>query len=85
MKYTPTPESELTEQEVRQGFNRLRELYEDAKNRIHELKVERGKKNVEICELKHQISQLIKENERLKRDKQRNETTDFKKKFLDSL
>lgn len=85
MKYTPTPESELTEQEVRQGFNRLRELYEDAKSRIHELKVERGEKNVEICELKHQISHLIKENERLKKDKQRNETTDFKKKFLDSL
>lgn len=85
MTYTPTPESELTEQEVRQGFNRLRELYQDATHRIHELKVERGKMNVEICELKHQISHLKKENERLKNKKEKQEKTDFKKKFFDSL
>ena len=85
MTYTPTPESELTEQEVRKGFNRLRELYKDATNRIHEMKVERGKMNVEICELKHQISRLTKENERLKNNKPQKEKSDFKKKFFDSL
>lgn len=85
MAYTPTPESELTEQQVRQWFNRLRELYNEAKNRIHELKVERGQKNVRICELEHENFILMKEIKKLKNDKEKKDNTDFKKKFLDSL
>lgn len=85
MAYTPTPESELTEQQVRQWFNRLRELYNEAKNRIHELKVERGQKNVRICELEYENFILKKEIKKLKNDKEKKDNTDFKKKFLDSL
>lgn len=86
MAYEPTPESELTEQEVRQWFNNLRRLYQEATQRIHEMKVDRGKQNVLICELKHEISVLKKENKNLKEKKEKtSEISDFKKKFLDSL
>lgn len=85
MNYTPTPESELTEQEVRQGFNRLRELYQDATHRIHELKVERGQKNTRICELEHEICRLRKQIKHLENEKERKEKSDFKKKFFESL
>ena len=64
--YVPVPESELTEEEVRRWFNRLRELYQDAIHRIHDMKVERWKMRVEKESLIHRISLLTKENRYLK-------------------
>lgn len=92
------PESELTEEEVRRWFNRLRELYKEAMYRIHEMKSEKKNLNVKICELEHENSRLIKRNKFLeakiesesnkkeKKEKEKNtDKVDFKKKFLDSL
>lgn len=93
--YVPVPESELTEEEVRRGFNRLRELYQDANSRIHNMKVERGKLRVEIEKLNREIRVLTKENNKLKRENEKTTVkidkpkkkseSDFKKKFFDSL
>ena len=84
------PESELTEEEVRRWFNRLRELYQEEKNRVHEMKVERGKMRLEKERLIHEITVLTKRNKYLeglveKKQKEKTEKADFKKKFLDSL
>lgn len=94
------PEPELTEQEVRKWFNRLRELYKDATNRIHELKVIWKEKNLRIEKLQIEIWKLRKENKHLKYElemmekkenkqvkepKNKTEKVDFKKRFLDSL
>lgn len=84
------PESELTEEEVRRWFNRLRELYQGEKNRVHEMKVERGKMRLEKEHLIHEIAVLTKRNKYLeglveKKQKEKTEKVDFKKKFLDSL
>ena len=97
------PESDLTEEEVRRGFNRLRELYKEAMDKLHERKVEKTKLNITICELKKENSTLIKEvkhlnyllekaNDKLEKTKMANESkvekdekSDFKKKFFDSL
>lgn len=94
------PEPELTEQEVRKWFNRLRELYQDATKRIHELKVIWKEKNLRIEELQIEIWKLRKENKHLKYElemmekkenkqvkepKNKTEKVDFKKRFLDSL
>ena len=97
--YTPTPESELTEEEVRRWFNRLRELYQEALHRIHDMKAERGKLRDEAIKLKHQIRVLTKENKKLKEGgelkvervgatqkvKMKVEMSDFRKKFFDNL
>lgn len=101
MSYVPTPESELTEEEVRKWFNNLRNLYQDALSNIHRRKIERATMNVEICRLKHELFTLRKENNKLKaktesnkqRTKKENKTEklkevknlDFKRRFLDSL
>ena len=99
MTYTPTPESELTEEEVRRWFNRLRELYQQSQSRVHQLKVERKEKNLKIIELEKTIWALIKENKHLnyelnkgKKEKKTenpieiaSNLMDFKKKFFDSL
>ena len=90
------PESELTEEEVRRWFNRLRELYQWEKNRVHEMKVERGKMKVERERLIHEIAVLTKRNKYLEglvekkqkeqeKQKEKTEKSDFKKRFLDSL
>lgn len=55
------PESDLTEEEVRRGFNRLRELYKEAMDKLHERKVERAQLNTIICDLKKENSTLRKE------------------------
>ena len=88
------PESELTEEEVRRWFNRLRELYQEALHNIHSRKVERWELRVKICNLQHEIAVLKKENEKLRSRKEEKkkiewgeklEKSDFKKKFFDSL
>ena len=96
--YTPTPESELTEQEVRKWFNRLRELYQEALHRIHELKVDRGKLRVDVERLNHEVRVLTREKQLRERKsfnmgksmapkkiKAKLEVVEFKKKFLDNL
>ena len=95
-EWREVPESELTEEEVRRWFNRLRELFKESQYRIHGLKVERGKLRVELQKLKKDLRVLRGENERLKeggvekgclpkRVKAKVEMADYKKKFLDSL
>lgn len=66
-EWREVPESELTEEEVRRWFNRLRELYKEAMWRLHERKIERKKMNVMLIELKHERYVLRKENKKLKR------------------
>jgi len=97
-EWREVPESELTEEQVRRWFNRLRELYKEAKNHIHEIKVDRGKLRVEKYDLLHEIKILKRENRVLKEEMERMEKaerqaekskviekSDFKKRFLDSL
>lgn len=88
-EWREVPESELTEEEVRRWFNRLRELYKEERHRVHNIKVERWQLKVRICELESQVSKLKKENERLKAPKEKREKkeekVDFKKNFFDSL
>lgn len=66
-EWREVPESELTEEEVRRWFNRLRELYKEAMWKLHERKIERKKMNVMLIELKHERYVLRKENKKLKR------------------
>lgn len=92
-KWTPTPESELTEEEVRRWFNRLRELYREATSRIHDMKVERWQKNKKIFLLESENARLRKRNKYLeenigqepKKETVNKDKIDFKKKFFDSL
>ena len=85
------PESELTEEEVRRWFNRLRELFKESQHRVHEMKVERGKLRVENEKLKREIRFLTRELNNVKNGKpqkrvnEKVEVVEFKKKFLDSL
>jgi hypothetical protein len=79
------PENELTEEEVRKWFNRLRELYKEALSHIHEIKAERWKLRHERELLLKEIRLLKKENEKMKSEKERKPKVDFKKKFFDSL
>lgn len=85
------PENELTEEEVRRWFNRLRELYKESTHRIHEMKVERWKMRVEMENLKTENIHLMKRIKHLemakekKVEKKDTPVNDFKKKFLDSL
>ena len=97
-EWKEVPESELTEEEVRKWFNRLRELYKEMTHKLHERKIEIKEMNVMIVKLRHEKSILQKENKHLKqiteqRDKKAEKTdkakvveeSDFKKRFLDSL
>ena len=61
-EWKPVPESELTEEEVRRWFNRLRELYQGEKNHVHEIKLERWKLRAEKFDLLHEIKVLKREN-----------------------
>ena len=88
-----TPESELTEEEVRKWFNRLRELYREATSRIHAMKIERGQKNMKIHLLEWENAKLRRRNKYLeenigqepKKETVNKDKIDFKKKFFDSL
>lgn len=97
-EWREVPESELTEEEVRRWFNRLRELYKEMTHKLHERKIEIKERNVMIIKLKQEKSILQKENKHLKQiaeqwDKETKKTdktkivkeSDFKKRFLDSL
>ena len=97
MGYTPTPESELTEEQVRKWFNNLRVLYQDALHRIHEVKMQKKELSRRIMELEKERAALRKENKNLKawwerkpmREKKPtcwiSVKSDFKKKFFSSL
>lgn len=93
-EWREVPESELTEEEVRRWFNRLRELFKESQHRVHEMKVERGKLRLENEKLKKEVRILTRENKMLKewwevrtpnRVSSKVEMVDFKKKFFDSL
>ena len=93
-EWREVPESELTEEEVRRGFNRLRELFKESQQRVHEMKVERGKLRVSVSKLKHEIRVLTRELREFKWEgwrvewkgaTQKVEMTDFKKRFFDNL
>lgn len=85
-EWREVPVEELTEEEVRRWFVRLRELLREQRHLIHDRKIERGKLRLRITQLEHEKSVLKKENEKLKEKKEKPpEKSDFKKKFLDSL
>lgn len=90
------PESDLTEEEVRRWFNRLRELYQESLHLLHERRVERGKLRQMVCELEHENAHLKRKiehlnysleraNKKVEKKVEKEEKTDFKKKFFDSL
>lgn len=97
MGYTPTPESELTEEQVRKWFNNLRVLYQEALHRIHEIKMQKKELSKKIIRLEQEKAALRKENKNLKSWLERESMkekksdswisvkSDFKKKFFDSL
>ena len=94
-EWREVPESELTEEEVRRWFNRLRELFKESQHRVHEMKAERGKLRVEVERLRKELRILTRENKRLNEQREKTKTqqrvnskvgmTDFKKKFFESL
>lgn len=94
-EWREVPECELSEEEVRRGFNRLRELFKESQFRVHEMKVERWKLRVEVDQLRRQNRLLTNEVRRLKEWEgvrvgrkgatPKVEITDFKKRFFDSL
>ena len=93
-EYREVPVDELTEEELKRWFQRLRELYKGEQYHVHEIKVERGKLRVENEKLRKEIRLLTKENKMLKewwevrtpkRVSSKVEMVDFKKKFFDSL
>ena len=83
--WKPTPESELTEEEVRKWFNNLRVLYQGSLHRIHEMKLERKKLNAKICSLQHENAALRRKERQWGIRKPTKPESDFKKKFFDSL
>lgn len=80
------PVEELSEEEVRRWFVRLRELLREQRHLIHNRKIERGELKLRITQLEHEKSVLRKENEKLKATKEKKkEKVDFKKNFFDRL
>ena len=80
------PVEELSEEEVRRWFVRLRELLREQRHLIHNRKIERGELKLRITQLEHEKSILRKENEKLKATKEKKkEKVDFKKNFFDRL
>lgn len=80
------PVEELSEEEVRRWFVRLRELLREQRHLIHNRKIERGELKLRITQLEHEKSVLRKENEKLKATKEKKrEKVDFKKSFFDRL
>ena len=100
-EYREVPVEELTEEELKRWFQRLRELYKWEKNHVHEIKIERWRLRDERFTLLHEIKVLKKENRHLKEkiekmemgekktekksENKKAEKVDFKKKFFDSL
>ena len=100
-EYREVPVEELTDEELKRWFQRLRELYKWEKNHVHEIKIERWKLRDERFTLLHEIKVLKKENRHLKEkiermekiekmeekksESKKVEKVDFKKKFFDSL
>ena len=92
--YVPTPVEELTEEELKRWFQRLRELYQWEQHHVHEVKVERGRLRVEVEKLRKEIRilnrdiRLLKEeNERLvrKANKQVKEKSPKKEKKVEPM
>ena len=85
-EWREVPVEELTEEEVRRWFVRLRELYREERHRVHNLKVERWQLRVEVTKLKHENAILRKGSRKVTVSWWvKKEVSDFKKKFFDSL
>lgn len=85
-EYREIPVEELTDEQLRRWFQRLRELYKSEKNHVHEIKIERWQLRNERFTLFHEIKVLKKENrllkeeiEKMKRDAVRDEKKAEKK------
>lgn len=65
-EYREVPVEELTDEELKRGFQRLRELYKWEQHHVHEVKVERWLLKVERDKMKKQIRILTNENKFLK-------------------
>ena len=69
--YVPTPVEELTEEELKRWFQRLRELYQWEQHHVHEVKVERWQLRVEVDKLKREIRTLNRDIRLLKEENER--------------
>lgn len=67
-EYREVPVEELTEEQLKRWFQRLRELYKWEQHHVHEIKVERWQLRSERITLLHEIKVLKKENRRLKEE-----------------
>lgn len=86
-EYREVPVDELTEEELKRWFQRLRELYKSEQHHVHEVKVERWQLRNERFTLLHEIKVLKRENrllkeeiEKMKRDATRSEKKEKKEK-----
>lgn len=59
--YVPVPVEELTDEELKRWFQRLRELYQWEQHHVHEVKIERWKLRVEVDKLKKEIRILTRD------------------------
>jgi len=67
-EYREIPVEELTDEQLRRWFQRLRELYKWEQHHVHEVKVERWQLRNERFTLLHEIKVLKKENRLLKEE-----------------
>lgn len=67
-EYREVPVDELTEEELKRWFQRLRELYKSEQHHVHEIKVERWQLRNERFTLFHEIKVLKRENRLLKEE-----------------
>lgn len=90
-EYREVPVEELTDEELKRWFQRLRELYKWEKNHVHEIKIERWQLRNERFTLLHEIKVLKKENrllkekiEKMKRNTVKSEKKEKKEKAVKS-
>ena len=90
-EYREVPVEELTEEELKRWFQRLRELYKWEQHHVHEIKIERWQLRNERFTLLHEIKVLKRENrllkeeiEKMKRDVTRTEKKEKKEKAVKS-
>lgn len=67
-EYREVPVEELTEEQLKRWFQRLRELYKSEQHHVHEIKVERWQLRNERFTLFHEIKVLKRENRLLKEE-----------------
>ncbi len=91
-EWREVPVEELSEEDVRRWFCRLRELYREERHRVHDKKVEIWQLKEQITQLNREKKSLLKEIHTLKQENEKKDSrtreqkrADFKKSFFDSL